>query len=115
MSDSSRNENGRFIVILGADGRHGPTGIQENPANPQQAKAGFGRKGRLMAKQLHVERRTSEHYPWQLVDLTAGFSTVVSIHRTKREADTARYELRKRRRYDARVAKRSAERRKVNG
>lgn len=67
-----------------------------------------------MTKQLRVEPRTSEHYPWQLVDLTAGFSTVVSIHRTKHAADRARCELRKRRRYDAWVAKMLAEGRKAN-
>lgn len=56
-----------------------------------------------MSKRFYVEARASEAYPWQLFDITAGLHAgPVSIHRTKREAKTARYELKKRLRNDAR-------------
>lgn len=54
-------------------------------------------------KRFQVEPRASEKYPWQVVDLGVNRDGVMSIHRTKREADTALYELRKGMRQQARI------------
>lgn len=68
-----------------------------------------------MAKRFYVERRASERYPWQFVDIMAGLRAgPISIHKTKRQAEQAKERHKAMLRRDARaeralIKQRSAE------